>query len=617
MGDGRDERLARPASWPIKRLVLYGLLFELLLVLSFVPAPLVPLTADSGMDQLVPWLELLGQPFHLRMERLAPWIGPERLAILLEMACMLLLFFPYVAALRALRDCSDVRVGRLILAFGALFSGTALLSRRLFSKDLFSYVLNGRIVVVHDGNPYLDVPALFPQDPFLALVDWREVPNFYGPLWTTIAAGVVAVGGDDLSVLLLLFRLVSALAVVGASIVIWRLLRQLRPHAAALGVALWAWNPLVVLESGGSGHNDAVLALLLVLALAGMVHRRVVIGLVALTAAVLVKYSAAILGPLYLAVLVRRARGGRGRRAVALGVAASGALTLALFAPYWGGGTLAVGALVSSPSRYLNSPAEIVFKQVKEWLGDERVLAVERNEFRPWWAATRQATELLLHRGEIPIGRIDAGHPLLATDRSDGRWQRVYNPSSGEFGYVALTDLRTAARPVGIGSDAELLTHGQTVPRNAAVGLLNVAIRGFGWLVVIVAMAMLLRSAASPNDLLHGWLVILTLVYGLVATWFFPWYLIWGLAIAAVRPRGSLVWALVAWSAGALTYYGLAPLEGDATLGVLYDWRAIPMFLPPLLVFGWGRLRAGRQRREGARVAYARLAAFCWPSPAR
>ncbi|MBA2449508.1 MAG: hypothetical protein H0V51_15930, partial [Chloroflexi bacterium] len=179
-------------------IILAGLALELILILSFVPAPLVPLTADSGMDELVPWLEVLGQPIHERLASLRPGISLTRLAVILQMVCFLGLFLPYAGALRALRTDGDLRVGRAVLLFGALFQLTALASRRLFSNDLFSYIFNGRIMTVYGANPYLAVPARYPQDPLLPLVDWREVPNFYGPLWTLIGAELTRLGGDEL-----------------------------------------------------------------------------------------------------------------------------------------------------------------------------------------------------------------------------------------------------------------------------------------------------------------------------------------------------------------------------------------------------------------------------------
>ena len=577
--------VAGSAGPRLRTIILAGLAFELILILSFVPAPLVPLTADSGIDEVVPWLEVLGQPIHERLASLSPGIGLPRLATILQMICFFGLFLPYAGALRALQVDGDLRVGRAILLFGALFQVTALASRRLFSNDLFSYIFNGRIMTVYGANPYLAVPARYPQDPLLPLVDWREVPNFYGPLWTLIGAELTRLGGDELGLTLLLFRLVPAAAAIAAGFLIWWTLRCWQPRQAALGAALWAWNPLVVLESGVSGHNDALLALLLVVAAWGLVRRRAVLGLLALTAAALVKYSAAVLGPLYLVVLLRRAPNAAARWRVMLGMLAAAGLAAACFWPFWGGGgELAVSALVSSPARYLNSPAELFYRQARLWLGDDSQLIVERMEFRPWWAAAQRPLQLFLERAEIPIGQVEEDQVVLAINRSDGRWQRVFDPASRTTGYVALSALRTTVRPRSLDADPEVASY-ETGPTGGAVAArVNAAIRLLGWLVVAAIGTALLWRAATPDHLLSGWLALLTLVYWFVATWFFPWYLIWALAIAALRPRGPLVWALVVWSAAVLTYYGLVTLEGDPALGWLYRWRAVPMFLPPLLV---------------------------------
>ena len=588
----------RPGVWSI---VLAGLLLEALLVLSFVPAPLIPLTADSGIDELLPWLEVLGRPLHEKMALLEPWIGLGRLAIALQLACFLALFLPYAAVLRLVRSCSDAAIGRAVLGFGALFMLTGLCSRRLFSTDLFSYILNGRIMVVHGGNPYLDVPARFPEDPYVPLVDWREVPNHYGPLWTYVSAAVSWLGGEQLGLTLLLFRLVPAVAAIGATVLIWHLLRRWRPEQAALGAALWAWNPLVILESAGSGHNDAVLGLLLILAVAGQVHRHQVVGMLAIAAAVLVKYSAAVLAPLYLVVLLRRARSGPDRRRVLLGGAVARALGVLSFLPFWtGDGTLPASVYVSSPARYYNSPTELVFAQARRWLGEGGRPVVERVEFRPWWAVARVSTDLFLERGRFPIGRIEEQRVVLATDRQIGQWQRVYDPLERTAGYVALSALRSTSRPADLAADPEVAAYERApAGSSAAANQVNLVIRGAGWLVVLATLVALMRSAATADQLVRGWLILLTLVYWLVATWFFPWYLIWGLAVAALRPRGPLVWSLVAWSAAVLLYYGLAPLERDEALEWLYRWRVVPMFLPPLLVLGWYALR----RQAGGRPA--------------
>lgn len=606
----RDRGAAPASPRNLRRIVAAGLLLEILLILSFIPAPLIPLTADSGMDELVPWLEMLGQPLHARMALLEPWIGLRTLAIVLQMILFLAVFIPYGAALRALRAAPDAAAGRVVLLFGAAFAVSALCSRRLFSTDLFSYVLNGRITGLYGGNPYVDVPAQFPDDPYVPLVVWREVPNHYGPLWTFVSVAVTRLGEEELAVTLLLFRLVTAVASVAAAYLIWRLLQRSDPERAAFGTALWAWNPLVILESGGSGHNDAVLGLLLLLAFAALVGRRAILGLLALAAALLVKYSAAVLAPLYLVVLLRRAE----RRRVALGVLVASALVMLSFLPFRSGGQLAVGVYVSSPARYVNSPTELVYSQLRAWLGEDSRMVVERVEFRPWWGQVRASTDLLLDRGAIPIGRVEENDVVLATDRSDGRWQPVYDPRQRLSGHLPLAVLRGTGRPSDLPVDPELEQYERGPSGTPVANAVNTIIRGLGWLVVGLGLIFAMRSAVTPDDLARGWLLLLTLVYWFTATWFFPWYLIWGLAVAALRPFGPLVWALLVWSASVFLYYGIAPYEWDPVHGWLYRWRVLPMFVPPLAVLAW-HVVVNRRRRGVGRALPRRATLAERPTP--
>jgi hypothetical protein len=75
---------------------------------------------------------------------------------------------------------------RLVVVFGVLFRVTFLLLPGLFSTDVFSYVMYGRIAAVYGQNPYVSSPADFPNDPFLSWVFafWRDQPSVYGPAWT-------------------------------------------------------------------------------------------------------------------------------------------------------------------------------------------------------------------------------------------------------------------------------------------------------------------------------------------------------------------------------------------------------------------------------------------------
>src|SRR5439155_10466553 len=56
----------------------------------------------------------------------------------------------------------------------------------MYSTDIFSYVMYGRIVGVYAQNPYIFAPSNFVDDPLLNWVFpfWQHTPTVYGPLWT-------------------------------------------------------------------------------------------------------------------------------------------------------------------------------------------------------------------------------------------------------------------------------------------------------------------------------------------------------------------------------------------------------------------------------------------------
>ena len=136
----------------------------------------------------------------------------------------------------------------------------------LLANDIFKYIFDGRIVSEYGLNPFLHVPAEFPEDRFYDLVYWKAEVNAHGPLWRVAEAASAAAGGDscDASVLAMkLWPTVAYLATVG---VVYWVARRLRPKTAVGDALLFAWSPLVLLETLQNGHNDVVAALASLLA---------------------------------------------------------------------------------------------------------------------------------------------------------------------------------------------------------------------------------------------------------------------------------------------------------------------------------------------------------------
>jgi len=135
------------------------------------------------------------------------------------------------------------------------------------SGDLYRYVWEGRVWLA-GGNPYAQAPA----DPALAVLRDAAIHPFINhPHLSTIYPPLAEAG----------FALVAALSPTVLAFKLWVAAHDLalvavlmRAAAAARGSAAWAlvyaWNPLVLVEYSGTGHNDptAMLGLALALALA-------------------------------------------------------------------------------------------------------------------------------------------------------------------------------------------------------------------------------------------------------------------------------------------------------------------------------------------------------------
>jgi hypothetical protein len=109
-------------------------------------------------------------------------------------------------------------------------------------------------------------------------------------------------------------------------------LGELAPTHQAAGTVLFAWNPLVLLEMVGNGHNDGVVLAFVLLAVVAAVRRRWWLAPPALAAAILIKLAAVLVVP-FLGLLALRAAlsDRRQARAVALGATLAIGLTAALY----------------------------------------------------------------------------------------------------------------------------------------------------------------------------------------------------------------------------------------------------------------------------------------------
>lgn len=221
------------------------------------------------------------------------------------------------------------RLSWIVLAFGLLFAVTLLFMYPIMASDIFEYIFHSRILVHYGQNPLVVPPARFPGDPFLKTVPWARQASPYGPLWLLLTVPGTLLARDDLILNLFMMRGLAILFYAGCTLVIASLIKQQDPDAGTVGILLFAWNPLVLLEVAGNGHNELIMMFFVLLAIYFLGEKRWTLVLPLLVASVMVKYVSVLL---LLPFLLYCLRSQVGRHARALFLVKSLALSALVFA---------------------------------------------------------------------------------------------------------------------------------------------------------------------------------------------------------------------------------------------------------------------------------------------
>ena len=327
---------AEDAFWPRRMLPMGLAVFSLSLVALFLLFYTFPNNYDSfffsldprGMQQFRAHLGLEGLP-HLGFRAFSR--AYRLLLVLLWGGYALTLF----ACLRGARLSMRAVLAAIVLA-GVV---TAVFAPPLLSSDVYANISHGRIFVLYGHNPYLWLPRGLgavhdPVEPFLV---W-DVPTVYGPVWTWIEVGVVALfrsAGVWTQVVALKLLLAGALLVT--ALAGRRLAARLSPGRENLVFLAIGLNPLLLLEGPGTAHNDLAFFSLLMVGVMFYFDKKYVAAALCLGLSVGIK-------PLTLALLpwalLDYSRGRNWRQALTGAVVATALVLLPLallFIPFWRG----------------------------------------------------------------------------------------------------------------------------------------------------------------------------------------------------------------------------------------------------------------------------------------
>jgi len=213
---------------------------------------------------------------------------------------LVVLFACYLVALW----CADRIAARTAVAAIVALHVVFLLAPPLFSADVFGYIDYARLGVIHGIDPYSHGAAGAPADPAAVFVRWRDIPSPYGPVFTVAS---YALAHLSVATTLWIYKAVAAIAGLGCVALVWRvaLLSGREPRRAAILVGL---NPLWVVYGVGGAHNDLLLELLVLAAIASVLQERERAAGAQIALAALIKASAGLVLPFLLIGARRRGR---------------------------------------------------------------------------------------------------------------------------------------------------------------------------------------------------------------------------------------------------------------------------------------------------------------------
>jgi len=267
----RIRSYSRQVNWLVLQFVVIGSVLELLYLLVFALSPLsTTITRISPMASAWPWTLALSQLlFHRSWSSSAGYADLSPYFLLLGLTFIVLSGVYLYAVRRVFHTSSKIHITSrwllLPLAGATIFGVTLLFLPALFSNEVYSYIFSGRWLTIYHVDPMHAAAAQFQQDPYLAWISQPNVRNVYGPLWMFITSLLVGIGNGPIATLLL-FKGLALLSHLVNCVLIWVILSKLAPARRLLGTFLYAWNPLVLIEMAGNGHNDGILICLLLLA---------------------------------------------------------------------------------------------------------------------------------------------------------------------------------------------------------------------------------------------------------------------------------------------------------------------------------------------------------------
>lgn len=161
------------------------------------------------------------------------------------------------------------------------------------SFDIFNYIATAKTVFFYGENPYIVMPIEFTEDPLLLFTHATNKIALYGPFWVGLTSIPYFLGFGNFLLILFSFKLFVGFFYLAMTYLLWKMTKNL------FSVSLFALNPLVLIETLASSHNDIVMMFLALFSFFLLMKKKIIFAVLFLSASILIKYATVFLIPVF------------------------------------------------------------------------------------------------------------------------------------------------------------------------------------------------------------------------------------------------------------------------------------------------------------------------------
>jgi hypothetical protein len=210
-------------------------------------------------------LTLIQNKFYLDIQQKLIYLGyyNRRLSFIIFQILLTFSFILYIFILYRIKNDKETvkSISIKIIITIAILS----LSYPAFSHDFFNYIFDARILTKYGLNPYSFKALDFPEDTWIRFMHWTHRTYPYGPVWIFITVPFSVMGFGKFITTYLSFKIMFGLMYLINSLLIYRLAEIINKKDRLLIVSYFAFNPLIIIESIVSPHNESAMLIFLLL----------------------------------------------------------------------------------------------------------------------------------------------------------------------------------------------------------------------------------------------------------------------------------------------------------------------------------------------------------------